>query len=607
MSSYFTTGTSGTLGQEWQIQNQRRNQLSRYYGMSSNSDNENMDFHSYLAMSGVDENVVLAKIEFNITGTDKQADGSLLSWDRDAWSATSTDDKLFQSQGHGYYTNVNFDKGTYEILDEQTFSESLGMDWSGGKPYDVLEVVSNTINFHDFVFAGTSDGVQDSISLNLDELTTAKWGINKFNITEVDPSMRYSSGSEGLKASMSMNLMLSEADRWLTDGMKEQLSQYPKGSSAYNQLLSSFAYHVFDNEQYLSGNEITSPADKETNIKIAEGNKYGVVRGLDGQLLVGLNGEDLTVGGLGTVSGQATLSLGKTSGKSNESVVQIGQKAADGNLKIDVNGKIVNQEIYGQNIDAQYRNRFATAYNVSWNASNSNLDSSKGSASLMIETTENAKNNNFNLGTAARKTDFAVGGQYMEFDNLFVDNGQNNTVKSSSSSSNYFTTTETSKNATLYGGDKGNRFDIGGKHAIAIGGKGDDVFTTSSDAVDNYFAGREGNDTLYDNGKNTIFDGGQGVDSAFLNGTNAMVQMGMDEDYRVQITGGAVNNQVWAGNKYTREATEYTNDSQQMYYKYKDELNKYMNNVGISYDELMKRLGTAEGREIIRSLKTGRA
>ncbi|MCR5260981.1 MAG: hypothetical protein K6C94_04010 [Candidatus Gastranaerophilales bacterium] len=603
MSSYLSAGSSGSLGAEWQIQNARRNQFGSYFGMAGTSGAGNMDFQAYLTFAGVDQSAVLEQMEFSILGLDNQADGKLLDWTKSAWNEGSSDDRLFQSVNHGYYTNIDFDNGTYQILDEQSLSESLGMDWSGGKPYDVLDIVSNQVNFYDFVFSGTDDG-QDTVSINLNDVTDARWGINKYNITEVNtkytdlPEM---GNVESVKAHNSLNVMLSSAENWLTDEMKSELSAYRKGSSAYQQKLREFAYRLQDNEGYRQGKEVLSPSEKEeTPLNFADGQKVSIARGIDGQAVIGLKDvEGQRVNNVGDITGDVRISVGRTDGYDNDTVVHVGHKDANSNLKAEMNSSITNFEFYGQNIEADFNEKVAKTYNVQMKTNNSVLDSSRGSASIMAETDYYAQNNLINLGMAAKQV--TINGK--EYDNAVVDNGLNNTFISAKNSGNYFGTSATSENATMVGGDESNWFDIAGRNGIAVGGKSDDNFTTGRTAYRNIMSGMDGDDELRDNGYNSMFNAGKGVDSVTLNGSNAIVQMGDGEDYNVNITSGAKNNQVWAGTEYERDADKLL-DGQREYFNYRQNLEAFMAKNNMSYEQIQKRLSSStKADEVLKAIQ----
>lgn len=606
MSSYLQPGTRGTLGTEWEVQNSRRNQVSRYYGLSGS---EKMDLQSFVELNGADEDIVLEQFDFNVLGFDKEADGQLLDWQKSAWSSDAPDDVLFQSAGHGYYTNIDMEKGTYVVYDEQSFTEELGMDWSGGKPYDILDITNNQINFNDFIFSGTSDGHQDELSVNMNDFQDTRWGVNSYNITEVDTKLALADEDktkrESTQAHDSLKLMMTEADKWLTPKMKEELAQYVPDSKEYNRKLAEFAFQTFDNEGYLQGNEIKSPADKEDpNLDYSANGQFAVKRMDDGQVIVGVKNADKSgVDGLGEITGDAHLSMGKTEGDSNETVVQVGQTDKDSHLSVRVNSKANNQEYYGENIDANYNTSSAKTYRVDWDVRNGNLDSSRSNNSMLVETSENAENNNFHFGTASAKN--YVDG--MAFDNMYVDNGKNNTVTSTASSGNYFQTSSTSENANIYGGNRSNYFIIDGSDGTYVGGKSDDTFLTGFNARQNFLAGRDGNDFLSDYGNRTFFSAGKGNDTARLAGNNAFAQMGADEDFSASILGS--NNQVWSANEYTREKTAATGDSEQLYYNYKTELDNYMMKNNLSFSVMMDKLSNnpdAVIKEIMDSIKNNK-
>ena len=261
MSSYLSAGDSGRLGTEWSVQNARRNALQRYYGVAN--DGEKLDFDSALIMMGIDDEVVLDKIEFNVLGFDKKYGGDLLEWSSSAWSDNTPDDRLFQGSGKDLFTNIDFNNGTYKVLDERSMTEDLGMDWSGGKPYDVLEVKNNRINFYDFVFAGTDDGSQKNVVFNLNELTSARWGINKYNIREVNTDLAYQDKIEGdYESSLAhdtLRIIKASIPSWMTASIAKELSKYEEGTDEYNKKFIELAFELMDQEGYMKGNELPDP------------------------------------------------------------------------------------------------------------------------------------------------------------------------------------------------------------------------------------------------------------------------------------------------------------------------------------------------------------
>ncbi len=257
-----SVGQTGTLGSEWAVQNRRRNNLEKFYGTQ-------IDYYSNLVMSGVNEDKVLQDIEVEIEGFDNTPGGALLNWEKSLWSEDSLDDRVFQNEGQNLFTNIDLRKGTYEVMDEQRFTEALGMDWSGGKPYDVFDINRNTIDFYDFVFSGTDDGNQENVRFDLNKLSQARWGINHYNIREVDidkmAGEQDSTDSESVLAHDTLKIIQESLPQWINERIANQLSQYEVGSKEYLDKFIELAIELMDQEGYTKGNKIGSPADEFLN------------------------------------------------------------------------------------------------------------------------------------------------------------------------------------------------------------------------------------------------------------------------------------------------------------------------------------------------------
>ncbi len=257
-----SVGQTGQLGNEWAIQNARRNNIERLYGTQ-------IDLYSNLIMTGVDEDVVLDRMELEIEGLDETDKGDLLNWDQSLWSAGSADDRVFENDKQNLFTHTDLRGGTYTVMDEQSFTEKLGMDWSGGKPYDVFEIQNNNINFYDFVFAGTEDGNQENVVFNLNDLTEARWGINKYTIREVDTDKLNAGVTDGdyenELANDTLRIIKNSIPQWMNANIANKLSQYEEGSDDYNKKFIELAIEMMDQEGYTKGNEIESPAEDELN------------------------------------------------------------------------------------------------------------------------------------------------------------------------------------------------------------------------------------------------------------------------------------------------------------------------------------------------------
>ena len=79
--SSIGVGETGSLGQEWQIQNKRRNAVAKAYGTSGS-----LDISSSMSLLGTDKDASLDRIEYGIVG-DRVYEGSLLDWSSSAWTA----------------------------------------------------------------------------------------------------------------------------------------------------------------------------------------------------------------------------------------------------------------------------------------------------------------------------------------------------------------------------------------------------------------------------------------------------------------------------------------------------------------------------------------
>lgn len=567
------SGETGVLGQEWQIQNGRRNALAKLYGTSGT-----LDLESSMSLTGVDKYSSLDSIEYSIVGN-RTYEGTLLDWQASAWSDGKVDDRLFQGSNYDLYTNVDLEKGTYKVMDERAMTEDLGMDWSGGKPYDVLEIKNNNVNFYDFVFCGEKDGDQENLAFQLNELTNAHWGINNYVIREVDTDLLKSAvngagnNAQSQLAYSTFQIMKDSLLGWATDEIKEALSELKPDSDEYYEKFIELAIKTMDNEGYTQGNTIDSPTPDDqanTQLKKHASNKEGfnVIRGENGQVRVTLNNvKDFDITGAGVVNGSGTFSVGETSDA--KTVVQIGQTRQGKDLDFNVNSDLDNLEFYGKNVNARFDSAYRKSYNVQWNASNSKLDSKKGDGSLYINTSEDASDNTFRLGDAGQKIE---GG----YDNVVVDNGKNNVYRGDSNTTNMFITSETSDGALIYGGDGKNKALIGGKNGMYIGGSGNDTITTSEGSKNNLLFGMDGDDTINEYGQHNTFLGGKGNDKYNSFGKDNLANLGNGEDYELNFKAGS-NNTIFTGEELNG-------------YKYEEYLNKYLAENGMTMQQLLERL-----------------
>lgn len=253
-------GQTGSLGSEWELQNSRRNRLERVYG-------QQIDLYSNLTMQGVNSDAVLDKIEMVIEGFDSHSEpASLLSWDDSVYNVQNPDDRVFIDSEQKYFTNVDLDAGKYVVMDEQAFTEELGMDWSDGKPYDVFDKTLNNIDFYDFVFSGTSDGKQDNYVVNLRDFDNAKWGVGNYTIREVNKDLlsydNLGTDTESALARDTLDIITRTMPQWTNNRIQNMLSNMEIGSRDYNQKFIDVATQLMDQEGYLQGNEIEDPGQK---------------------------------------------------------------------------------------------------------------------------------------------------------------------------------------------------------------------------------------------------------------------------------------------------------------------------------------------------------
>ena len=244
IGSTTNVGKTGTLGSEYDVQYNRYKQLKAGLGFS--------DFKSSLFMTGVDGNVVLQRIENNVESgnqtTGNGTDGDLLSWNSYLKNNKNSEELLFQSKDGKLFTDIDFSKDNYKILDRNGFAKSMGID-----AYDTFTINQNNVTAYEFTFDGLGDGTQANIVQNINEV---QWGALTSVYREVDTS--YWSTSELAKGSVSitstqdalsndsLQVMLSTSSTWLTEDMKTTLSKYTKGSTDYYNQLLKFAIKTFD-------------------------------------------------------------------------------------------------------------------------------------------------------------------------------------------------------------------------------------------------------------------------------------------------------------------------------------------------------------------------
>lgn len=244
-------GKTGDLGSDFDVQWSRYKIKSRELGYT--------DFKSSLFMGGVDGDAVLQDVEDHIEGNDYNGngvDGDLLSWDKYLESDNKKNDLLFASKDDKTFTNVNFNTDSYKVMDEKGFTEALDMDWGNGKPYDAYEITQNNINFYDFIFGGTSGG-QTNRTYDLTDCDNARWGLQSFTQRTVDTSYwgkaANPSDQQSVLANDTLRIIKQSMPQWMTNEIKQQLSNYPEGSVDYWNKFYQLAIQLMDQEGYTKG------------------------------------------------------------------------------------------------------------------------------------------------------------------------------------------------------------------------------------------------------------------------------------------------------------------------------------------------------------------
>lgn len=245
-------GKTGDLGTEYEVQWSRYQARNRVTGVS--------DFKSNLFLNGIDGDVVLQKIENHIEGNESNGNGKdsdLLSWNKYLESNDKKNDLLFQAKDNKTFTNIDFNKNKYEVMDEEKFTEKLGMSWENGKPYDVFEINQNKINFYDFVFGGVGDGNQMNNVFNLTGFDNARWGMQNYVIREVDTSYWSKAPDATNKESNisldSLRVIKQAMPQWMTDQIKTQLSTYKENTVEYASKFYAAAIKLMDQEGIYNG------------------------------------------------------------------------------------------------------------------------------------------------------------------------------------------------------------------------------------------------------------------------------------------------------------------------------------------------------------------
>lgn len=244
-------GFNPNLGTTYDIQSARWNQRQQVFG--------DIDFKSNLFMSGTDGDAVLQRIENTIEGNSWYGNGiagDTLSWDRYITDSDNPNDVLFQSANGGKYTNIHFDQGWYNQMNEKQFAYSTGAFGSdlSAKPYDIVIFGQDEAQFMEYKYSGFADG-QTRTVIPFSSFDNTRWDKNvsyvqqEYNPFAVDYNP-YSTGEHAI-ANYSYNQMLTHSSQWMTYSDEIQLSQYDQGSSEWHNLMQNILITKFD-----QGNEL---------------------------------------------------------------------------------------------------------------------------------------------------------------------------------------------------------------------------------------------------------------------------------------------------------------------------------------------------------------
>ena len=204
-SSGVTVGQTGNLGREYDIQYRRYQKNQSVFGEAS--------FYGNLVTMGLNEEKVLNKFE-----NDMGYSNGSLSWGRSVASNEDKNNILFKDNT-GNFVDVNFDNNCYRVQSERNVAESFGLDWSNGKPYDIMTVDQGGISFYEFTSTGLGDGVQNGYGFQRQNINNIKWGLTSFYHQEVD--YRYLladyNTDEGLKGQWIRQVLLQNANQYMNN------------------------------------------------------------------------------------------------------------------------------------------------------------------------------------------------------------------------------------------------------------------------------------------------------------------------------------------------------------------------------------------------------
>lgn len=231
-----------------ELQNRRYKETCEHYGV-------NLDAKTYATLSTADADEWLQVYENDLEGNSAFGDGidgNLLSWDKFIVNEDDPGSIIFQNESGTIFTNINFGQGYAVMMNEQAFGQSMGMNYSNGRPYDYINFGQNTASFVDVVFSGYLDGSQDAFNIDLG----AAGNVPNYNIffTRQEFALGAATGNiftnnvEEQKANLTMQEIVANEAQWLTNEDKEFLSQFKVGSSQYDYYYKLLAFEAFNQE-----------------------------------------------------------------------------------------------------------------------------------------------------------------------------------------------------------------------------------------------------------------------------------------------------------------------------------------------------------------------
>ena len=373
-------GSSGSLGVEWNVQNARRNALSRLYG-------QQLNYSAAISAMGTDMKDELRdlEIELKYAESDNPLDFDdnleLLNQSRALYNTKNLDDGLYQSNNGEFYTNLDLEKGSYDVLSERQFAASQGITYTNenDKPYDFIEFGYNTAKFTDLVFAGAGDGRTNQIDVDINKLTDVRWGYASFKLQDVDAD--------------NVASIKSAVPAYMLEKIEDAVASYQKGTPEYNAKFLEVAAALMDQEGYTQGKQV----DPDKGTLQQSTSPFNVSRDSNGQVKITINSDkNVNIKGVGTMNGSGVFSLGVTTDGSNESVIQAGNKNDKSSLNLAVNHHVGNLDAYGQKVNAYFYDQIGSLYNVNWRVNNGRIDSTQGQNVMFLDV--NGENNTFDLG-----------------------------------------------------------------------------------------------------------------------------------------------------------------------------------------------------------------